>query len=298
MANPSGKSCKSPSSPARSGQRRRNAAARGRQQQRGPRVLWIGVAIVAVIAIALGIALAAGSGSKSSAARTPAPAALVAKVTSVPQRVIEQVGAGDGSAEPPKAIDAPALTEGGKPQVLYVGAEYCPYCAAERWAVVNALSRFGTFSDLKITQSSSVDVFPSTDTFSFYGASYTSKYLTFEAVETATSELVKGGGYGRLETPTADQQQLVDKYDSGGGIPFVDLGGRYMINGASYDPTVLQGKSYDEIATAMHDPNGAIAQGVVGAANGITAALCKITNDQPAAVCSVPAVQTLEKALG
>ena len=38
----------------------------------------------------------------------------------------------------------PALTSGGKPEILYVGAEYCPYCAAERWAMVVALSRFGT----------------------------------------------------------------------------------------------------------------------------------------------------------
>ena len=40
------------------------------------------------------------------------------------------------------------LTADGKPLVLYVGAEYCPYCAAERCAMVQALSRFGTFSNL------------------------------------------------------------------------------------------------------------------------------------------------------
>ncbi len=32
----------------------------------------------------------------------------------------------------------PALTSGGKPQIVYMGAEYCPYCAAERWAMVVA----------------------------------------------------------------------------------------------------------------------------------------------------------------
>jgi hypothetical protein len=32
--------------------------------------------------------------------------------------------------------------------MLYIGAEYCPYCAAERWPLVMALSKFGTFSNL------------------------------------------------------------------------------------------------------------------------------------------------------
>src|SRR5215471_17073708 len=36
------------------------------------------------------------------------------------------------------------LTSGGKPEMLYIGAEYCPYCAAMRWSMAVALSRFGT----------------------------------------------------------------------------------------------------------------------------------------------------------
>ncbi len=34
----------------------------------------------------------------------------------------------------------------GKPEVLFVGAEFCPFCAAERWPLIVALSRFGHFS--------------------------------------------------------------------------------------------------------------------------------------------------------
>ena len=60
-----------------------------------------------------------------------------------------------------------------------MGAEYCPYCAAERWALVMALSKFGTFTDLQGTTSSATDTNPSTPTFSFYGSTYTSKYLSF-----------------------------------------------------------------------------------------------------------------------
>ena len=36
-----------------------------------------------------------------------------------------------------------------------MGAEYCPYCAAQRWAMIVALSRFGTFSGLTTVHSAS-----------------------------------------------------------------------------------------------------------------------------------------------
>jgi hypothetical protein len=61
----------------------------------------------------------------------------------------------------------------GKPLVVYIGAEYCPFCAAQRWPLVVALSRFGTFSGLSVTRSASEDVFPDTATLSFHSASYT-----------------------------------------------------------------------------------------------------------------------------
>ena len=88
-----------------------------------------------------------------------------------------------GRAGPP---DCPAsspgrtLTSDGKPRIVYLGAEYCPYCATERWAMVNALSRFGTFKNLKITTSSATDVDANTPTFSFYGSTFTSPYIKFE----------------------------------------------------------------------------------------------------------------------
>ena len=64
-----------------------------------------------------------------------------------------------------------------------MGAEYCPYCAAERWAMAVALSRFGTFSNLRLIHSSSADIYPNTPTLSFYKSSYTSKYVQFTPVE-------------------------------------------------------------------------------------------------------------------
>ena len=41
------------------------------------------------------------------------------------------------------------LTAKGRPEVLCVGTEYCPYCAAQSWALIVALSRFGMFTGLR-----------------------------------------------------------------------------------------------------------------------------------------------------
>ena len=38
------------------------------------------------------------------------------------------------------------LTVNGTPEVLYMGADYCPFCAATRWGLVLALMRFGNFT--------------------------------------------------------------------------------------------------------------------------------------------------------
>ena len=60
--------------------------------------------------------------------------------------VVDAVGSGGQSGEMirlPASAKLPATD--GKPLVVFVGAEYCPYCAAERWVMVMWLSRFGTF---------------------------------------------------------------------------------------------------------------------------------------------------------
>jgi len=263
---------------------------RGRRRDRR-RWVWLVVGVVVVIGIALVIASVAGR-SEHAARSGAAPASLVHRVTSVPVATTDAVGTG-GVTRLPKAIDGAALTRDGLPTVVYIGAEYCPYCAAERWALIQALSRFGTFRGLRTTASSSTDIFPGTPTFSFHGSRYTSPYVGFESVEQQGSEL-SGGEYPVLETPTPEQERLLATYDappyvpasSTGAIPFIDLGGRYLITGASYSPELLAGRSRAEIAAALHDPDDPIARAVLGTANGMTAAICSLTNQQPASVCN------------
>jgi thiol-disulfide isomerase/thioredoxin len=185
----------------------------------------------------------------------------------------------------------------GKPVVTYIGAEYCPYCAAERWALAVALSRFGTFSNLSGTHSSSTDVYPDTQTLSFYGSGYSSPYVSFDGVEETTNEQVNGT-YPTLQTPSAQQSTLLSKYDSAGNIPFLDIGNRYVISGASYSPQVLQGLSRAQIASQLNDPSSVVAQAIDGTANNITAAISAVTGNAPSSVANSPTIATIERNLG
>ncbi len=256
--------------------------------------------VVVVLGVAAVVATTSNQSDRSGHQRRNAAASLVAKVTSVPQSVLEAVGT--GSATLPQAISAPPLTSAGKPLVLYIGAEYCPYCAAERWAMVNALSRFGHLSKLTMTESSASDIFPNTPTFSFHGSSYESEYLVFEGVELQGNQLV-GSSYPQLDTPTPEQQQVMATYDappyasSQGAIPFVDFANHVVVSGASYSPQVLQGMTAREIAHALADTTSPVTQGIIGTANVLTASICLATNDQPASVCASSVISAIEARL-
>ena len=277
----------------------RTSAQRARTRNR---ILIAGGAIVAVVGIVLGFILTgshsttggSGGGTGPAAPAGQALANLITTTTSVPAATMDRIGAGHVSA-PPKAISGAPLTSGGKPEVLYIGAEYCPYCAAERWAMVVALSRFGTFSGLQVTHSAAVngagqaELYPNTATWTFAHATFASNYLTFTPVETYTNVPDPATGfYTPLQTPTKEQLALLEKYDSasGGDIPFIDYGNKYLIVGASYDPGVLAGLNWNQIAAALHNPGSPVAAGVLGTANYMTAAICGLSHDQPASACT------------
>jgi hypothetical protein len=267
----------------------------------------VGIVVLIILFIVLAKVVSnsnSGGGSGNTSGTTAVPSSLVAKINALSPNLFQTVGQGNVTILP-KALGAPALTSGGKPQIVYIGAEYCPYCATERWPMVIALSRFGSFSNLQETHSSGSDVYPNTQTFSFHGTNYSSPYITFSGVETY-SNVAQGSGYATLDTPTAAEQSLLSTYDappyvassSSGAIPFIDFGGQYLISGSTYDPGVLQGKSYDQIITALNNPASAISQGAIGSANAISAAICKMTNNQPSKVCSQSAIQALVAKIG
>jgi thiol-disulfide isomerase/thioredoxin len=297
------------------GRRARIAAQRAAERQRKQRnrLFMAGGAIVVVVAVVLVFVFAVGGKKPATTAAGSLTGAQLTSVTneitSVPASVLNQVGNGgsavnSGSTPIITLKGGSPLTENGKPEMLYMGAEYCPYCAAERWSMIVALSRFGTFTGLQTSHSSSTDVNPNTPTWTFVNTKYSSKDVAFTGVEMETNIPNGSNGYTTLQTPTSAEEALINKWDTApyipsadaGSIPFVDIGNKYMISGASYNGQVLAGKTYPEIAAALKDPSSSIAQGVDGTANYITAALCKVTNNQSASACT-PVVKGLESKL-
>jgi hypothetical protein len=264
----------------------------------GGSILGVVVIVVAFIVFKTTQSPTASTANSASPAGTALPASVVKDITSVPSSTLTSVGTGTADTKSVAVVSsAKKLTSGGKPEVLYIGAQYCPYCATERWAMAVALSRFGTFNGLSgIHSAGGQEVYPHTATLNFYKASYASKYLTFTPVEQETVSEKP------LENTTTAENALLTKYDSPpyvsaseqGAIPFIDFGGKYFVHGAQYDPQVLSGQTWAQVAAALKDPSSAIAKGADGSANMITAAICKTTNNQPSNVCTSPTIKTIE----
>jgi Domain of unknown function (DUF929) len=293
------------------------AAAR-RDERRNRLLIATGgvIVVIAVVAAILIVGLGGKGTTASSSSGAPTGSSLTAvtkTLTSVPTSATDSVGSGSGqvTGKPEPLSGGTLLTANGKPEMLYMGAEYCPYCAAERWSMIVALSRFGTFSGLKTMHSAAKDgageaePYPNTPTWTFYGSSYTSNYVTFTPVEVMTNIPDSSTGqYTTLQTPTAAQTALINKWDAppyvpsgdNGAFPFIDFGNKYVIAGASYTPQNLAGLGWAQIADDLSQPSSTVAQGIDGTANYITAALCKLTNNLPATACT-SAVQSLQSSL-
>ncbi|TME18916.1 MAG: DUF929 domain-containing protein [Chloroflexi bacterium] len=218
-------------------------------------------------------------------------ASLIAEITAIPDSELARVGAGTADQSNVKrANDPPLRGPDGKPEVLYIGGEFCPYCAAQRWPIIIALSRFGTFSGLQPASSSSTDAFPNTPTFTFRSVSFQSSYLDLVALE------VRDRNGDPLQTMTSEQRALLAKYTQN-TIPFVDFGNSYVLSGPNYSPQVLAGRSWQQVAATLKDPSSPQAKAILGSAAVLTALTCQITGGQPAATCSLPAIRSLGDSL-
>jgi thiol-disulfide isomerase/thioredoxin len=273
------------------------AAASGTRAARRRRILIAlspVVAVIVIVAILVAVKVSGASNKpKSGAAATSAATQVTTAISTVPASVLDTIGKGT-LVTAPTALSGDALTVDGKPRILFVGAEWCPYCAAERWALAVAISRFGRLSGLGEVRSSSTDSYPNTATITFHGATYTSTYLSLTAKEIFSNQ-VSGSSYARLDTLSAADETLFESVGSG-SFPFIDIGGKYKVS-ATYDPQVLQGRTQAQIAAALSDPTSAIAKGIDGSANVIAAAICAVTGNQPSSVCTSAGIMTAKAAL-
>jgi hypothetical protein len=182
------------------------------------------------------------------------------------------------------AAPGPALTVDGKPAIVFVSEESCPFCAAERWPLVVALAHFGSWSNLGSTRSSATDVYPNTATFSFRAARYRSAEITLR-----TTELTDNTGRAlQPETPldarligAYDVPPFVNSADQSGAVPFLDIANHYILAGAQYSPQILAGLSAAQIAGQLRNPSSPVAQAIDGSAKIIIAAINRVLHGTP-----------------
>jgi thiol-disulfide isomerase/thioredoxin len=203
--------------------------------------------------------------------------------------IANQIGLGSASNLPVKPNSTTPLVISGKPAVVYIGADYCPYCSGTKWGLVVALMRFGNFSSLHYMRSSPSDIYPNTPTFTFYNSSYSSLYITFVGVE----ELTRTGQ--PLQSLTPFEASIFKNQDINnpnvipqlkGGIPFIDFGNVSIQAAAGVMPSVIQQYNWSYILVQLKNPDSSIAQAIIGGANIFTAQICKMTNNSPSNVCS------------
>lgn len=203
----------------------------------------------------------------------------------------------------PSSVPAPLVARGepglhleGRPAALYIGAEFCPYCAALRWAIVMAFDRFGAFSGLQETTSSPWDAYPSTPTFSFYRSRYVSRYISLVAIEREGNDTHGLGTRSNLAPVTALESGLWSRFDTHFGqslsFPFLDVGNEVFVLGSSFDPGVLAGLDQKEVAADLLRPSSLVARDIIGTSNYLTAGICRVTHGLPGDVCSVAAVRS------
>jgi hypothetical protein len=253
------------------------------------------VLVVVVVVVALVVAKAAGGGS-GGAPREPLPAADSAKLQNVPLATLLTAGAKQSVIWPAGISQAP-LTSKGKPEMLYIGAEFCPICATQRWPMTVALSHFGTFANLQQTHSAVAD--GNIPTLSYYGSTFNSPYLTFTPVETTTNQ-PSGGYYKPLDTPTASQNALWQANSPNGQetFPFIYIGGKWLLQTSQFPDTTLEGKSFDQILNSVGNNNTSIGSLIDASAAVLIQKICTITGQKPAATCAASTAAPLAPASG
>jgi len=166
-------------------------------------------------------------------------------------------------------VSKDAMRRGGKLFVFFMGAEYCPYCAAERWAIVRSLQKFGQWDGLKQTISAARDEpFLNLPTYDFTKATYTSPHIEFVARE------IKDREFNPLQKLLKTEEKLLRKFNPKKEIPFLLIAGRFTQIGSGFTPKIFIGHTFRQTETELKKVESEIRKTIDDEANIISALLC------------------------
>ncbi len=265
----------------------------------------IGVVIVIVVALALYLNSTSSAGKADiSFDNVAVSSSYLSQLYSISQNMslANSVGIGSVSGYPLASGSNVSLTNNGLPVMLYIGADYCPFCAVTRWGMIIALMRFGNFSQLHYMTSSATDYEPSTATFTFYNSSYSSNLIDFQSVETLTNT------YKPLQNMTNGQGTIYSTFDANNtnipgnerdAIPFIDFGNKPIQIGAPVSPAIINPYNWNQILNFIKtNPNSSVTQAIIGEANVFTAQICNMDGGKPSSVCKQKFVSTVNDVVG
>lgn len=298
-------------------------ARRSRRAGSAAAVLMV-VALLTLVLVKVTAGPAPSGGTTSPGAAVAAP--VLGELISTPLAVQSAAGIGSQSAAPYDVLSGTAplslargATTGSRsvatqvpaqvPELVYVGAEFCPYCAVERYALVLALSRFGTFHGLTTTRSGAND--GDIPALSFHGASYESRYVAFRGYEAENRDGAP------LDPPPGAIERLWTSQSAAlvgsPSFPYLNLGGRFVLVG---EPSGLRttaatlmgsngqgsGLTMSQIVAGIHSPGSGVgaafdASAILSEANYLDAAVCLLDSGQPGTVCTSPGVRAAAQVL-
>jgi len=184
------------------------------------------------------------------------------------------------------SVSKETMKRGGKVFVFFMGAEYCPYCAAERWAIVRALSRYGQWSGHKQTMSAARDEpFLNLPTYDLTEATYTSPHIEFVSRE------IKDREFKPRQKLLKTEEKLIRKYNPERKIPFLLIGGRFMQLDSGYTPKIFIGHTFRQTETELKKVESEIRKTIDEEANIISALLC--VSGLPSELCKETGVAEL-----
>lgn len=181
----------------------------------------------------------------------------------------------------------PLKRPSGKPLVFFMGAGFCPFCAAERWAIVNALSNFGKWEGLIETASAGHDEkYLNIPTVNFARAKYTSDNVEFVGRETADSN------FEPLQELDEKDYEIVDTFNPDQIIPFLLIDGQFMQVGAGYSPQILEGMDHAKVRAELENPTSSVGKAMRQEIDNITALVCKSIGGK-AGICGIEKIKSL-----